>query len=71
MVTGGIVGIDVIFKIAGIGMITAVLNSILDKTDKKEISTFVTIAGLVLVLAIVIDMVGGLFGTLKSIFLLD
>ena len=37
-------GIDVIFKIAGIGIITAVINSILEKTDKKEISTFVTIA---------------------------
>ncbi len=64
-------GIDVIFKIAGIGIITAVINSILEKTDKKEISTFVTIAGLVLVLVIVLDMVGGLFGTLKSIFYLD
>ena len=64
-------GIEVIFKIAGIGIITAVLNSILEKTDKKEISTFVTLAGLVLVLVIVIDMVGGLFGTLKSIFYLD
>ena len=64
-------GIDVIFKIAGIGIITAVINSILDKSDKKEISTFVTIAGLVLVLIIVLDMVGGLFGTLKSIFYLD
>ena len=64
-------GIDVIFKIAGIGIITAVINSILEKTDKKEISTFVTIAGLVLVLVIVLDMVSGLFGTLKSIFFLD
>lgn len=64
-------GIDVIFKIAGIGIITAVLNSILEKTDKKEIATFVTIAGLVLVLVIVLDMVSGLFGTLKSIFYLD
>ncbi len=64
-------GIDVIFKIAGIGIISAVINSILEKTDKKEISTFVTIAGLILVLAIVLDMMGGLFGTLKSIFYLD
>ncbi len=64
-------GIDVIFKIAGIGIIAAVVNSILDKTDKKEISTFVTIAALVIVLVIVMDMIGGLFGTLKSIFYLD
>lgn len=71
MVKGGTLGIDIIFKIAGIGIITAVINSILDKTDKKEISTFVTIAGLILVLIIVVDMLGGLFGTLKSIFYLD
>ena len=58
-------GIDVIFKIAGIGIITAVVNSILEKSDKKEIATFVTIAGLILVLVIVVDMMGGLFGTLK------
>ena len=64
-------GIDVIFKIAGIGIITAVVNSILEKSDKKEIATFVTIAGLILVLVIVLDMMGGLFGTLKSIFYLD
>ncbi len=64
-------GIDVIFKIAGIGIITAVVNSILEKSDKKEIATFVTIAGLILVLVIVVDMMGGLFGTLKSIFYLD
>ena len=64
-------GIDVIFKIAGVGIITAVLNNILEKSDKKEIATLVTLAGLVIVLVIVIDMVGGLFGTLKSLFYLD
>lgn len=64
-------GIDVIFKIAGVGIITAVLNNILEKSDKKEIATLVTLAGLVIVLVIVMDMVGGLFGTLKSLFYLD
>ena len=64
-------GIDIIFKIAGIGIITAVINSILEKSDKKEIATFVTLAGLILVLVIVLDMIGDLFGTLKSIFFLD
>ncbi len=64
-------GIDIIFKIAGIGIITAVINSILEKSDKKEIATFVTLAGLILVLVIVLDMIGDLFGTMKSIFFLD
>ena len=64
-------GIDIIFKIAGVGIITAVLNNILEKSDKKEIATLVTLAGLVIVLVIVMEMVGGLFGTLKSMFYLD
>ncbi len=63
-------GIDVIFKIAGIGIITAVLNNILEKSDKKEIATLVTLAGLVIVLVMVMDMVSGLFGTLKNLFYL-
>lgn len=63
-------GIDIIFKIAGIGIITAVINNILEKSDKKEIATMVTLAGLVLVLTLVIEMLSGLFETLKNIFYL-
>ena len=63
-------GIEIIFKIAGIGIITAVINNILEKSDKKEIATLVTLAGLVLVLTLVLDMLGNLFETLKNIFYL-
>ena len=59
--------IDIIFKIAGIGLLTAIINIILKKSDKDEIATYVTIAGLILVLIMVLDMLGGLFDTLKSI----
>ena len=61
-------GVGIILKIAGIGMLAAVVNTILKKSDKDELSTFVTIACLVMVLMIVVDMVGGLFDTLKSVF---
>ena len=64
-------GIDIIFKIAGIGIITAVLNNSLEKSDKKEIATLVTLAGLVIVLVIVMDMLSGLFETLKNLFYLN
>lgn len=60
-------GIDIIFKIAGIGLIVFILNMILKKADKDEIATFVTLAGLVLVLMLVLDMIGGLFDSIKSI----
>ncbi|MDY4593054.1 MAG: stage III sporulation protein AC [Eubacteriales bacterium] len=59
--------ISVIFKIAGIGLITAVLNIILKKSDKDEIATFITIGGLILVLLMIVDMIGGLFDNLKNI----
>lgn len=61
-------GIEIILKIAGIGLLTAVINIILKKSDKDEIGTFVTIAGVVIVLFLVVDMMGGLFDTIKQIF---
>lgn len=61
-------GVGIILKIAGIGLLAAVVNTILKKSDKDELSTFVTIACLVMVLMIVVDMVGGLFDTIKSVF---
>ncbi len=60
--------IDIIFKIAGVGIITAVINNILEKSEKKEIATLVTLAGLVIVLMMVVEMIGGLFDTLRAIF---
>ena len=63
-------GIEIIFKIAAVGIITAVINNILEKSDKKEIATLVTLAGLVIVLTMVINMLLGLFDTLKDIFYL-
>ena len=63
-----IMGIDIILKIAGIGLLTAVVNIILKKSDKEEISTFVTIAGVVVVIVMMLEMVGGLFDTVKQIF---
>lgn len=59
--------IDIIFKIAGIGLLTAIINVVLKKSDKDEIANFVTIAGLILVLILVLDMLSGLFDTLKSL----
>jgi len=50
--------VNIIFKIAGIGLLTAIINVVLKKSDKDEIANFVTIAGLILVLILVLDMVG-------------
>ncbi len=60
--------ISIIFKIAAVGLITAILNQLLKKADKDEIATLTTLAGLVIVLIMVVDMIGQLFGTLKTVF---
>ncbi len=60
-------GVELLFKIAGIGLLTFVLNMILKKSDKDEIATFVTLGGIILVLVMILDMVGGLFDTLRSL----
>lgn len=61
---------DIILKIAGVGLLTAVVCIILKKSDRDEIATFATLAGLIIVAVLVIDMLGGLFDTLKSILAL-
>ena len=63
-------GIDIIFKIAAIGILTAMINTILKKADKDEIATLSTIAGLILVLLMVLDMVVHLFDTIRALFAL-
>ena len=60
--------IDIIFKIAAIGILTAVINQILKVSGKEEISTFVTLAGIVIVLFSVVDMISNLFNTVKTLF---
>lgn len=62
--------ITIILKIAGVGLLTAIVNQILKKADKDEIATFTTLAGLIIVLVMVIDMVLRLFTSLKDIFTL-
>ena len=60
--------ISVLFKIAGIGLIAAIINTILRKSDKEEIATITTLASLVIALLIVLDMIASLFDSVKSIF---
>lgn len=60
--------IDVIFKIAAIGIIVAVLNQVLVKADKSEIATLVTLTGVIIVLLTVINLVSELFVTIRSLF---
>lgn len=60
--------ISVIFKIAAIGILITVICQILKKSDRDDIATLVGLAGLIIVLSMVVNMVGELFENLKSIF---
>ena len=60
--------VEIIFKIAAIGILTELISVLLKKSDKDEIATLVTIAGLILVLLIVIDMIVQLFDVIQGLF---
>lgn len=61
-------GIDIIFKIAAVGIITAVVNQVLKHANKEEIATLSTLAGLIIVLLMVLNLVGTLFNTVRTMF---
>lgn len=60
--------VDLIFKIAGIGIIVAVLNLVLKRAEREEQAMMTTLAGLIVVLMIIIDSISGLFDTVKTVF---
>ena len=62
--------VDIIFKIAAIGILIAVITQVLKKSDRDDISTLVALAGLVIVLTLVINMISELFESIKNIFYL-
>ncbi len=62
--------VEIIFKIAAIGILIAVITQILKKSDRDDIATLVSLAGLIIVLTLVINMISELFETIKNIFYL-
>lgn len=60
--------LDLIFKIAGVGIIVAVLNMLLKKADRDEYAVMVTLAGLIVVLAMIVSEIAALFETVKTVF---
>ena len=60
--------IDLIFQVAGVGIIVAVLYQLLSRAGRDEQALMVTIAGLIAVLFIVTNEIGDLFDSIKRIF---
>ena len=62
--------IDLIFKIAAIGIIVAVLNQLLIRSGREDQAMMTTLAGLVVVLSILVKQISALFTTIRSLFAL-
>lgn len=60
--------VDLIFKIAGIGIIVAVLNLVLKRAEREEQAMMTTLAGLIVVLMMIINSISDLFNTVKTVF---
>lgn len=60
--------VDLIFKIAGVGIVVAVLNQLLVRSGREEQALLTTIAGLVAVLYVLTREIGDLFTSIKQIF---
>lgn len=60
--------IDLIFKIAAIGIIVAVLNLLLKRAERDEQAIMTTLAGLIVVLLMIVRQIGNLFETIKDVF---
>ena len=62
--------IDLVFKIAAIGIIVAVLNQLLIRSGREEQAMMTTLAGLIVVLMMIISQISVLFETIKNLFAL-
>ena len=60
--------IDLIFKIAAIGILVSVLNQVLTRSGREEQATMTTLAGLVVVLMMVVQEISDLFQLVKTLF---
>lgn len=62
------VNVDLIFKIAAVGILVSVLNQVLSRAGRDEQATMTTLAGLVVVLMMVVREISSLFELVKALF---
>ena len=61
-------GIEIIFKIAGIGILIAIICQLLKQTGRDDMAMLAALAGLIITRMMVIDLIGTLFDSVKQIF---
>ncbi|MBE5768390.1 MAG: stage III sporulation protein AC [Clostridiales bacterium] len=60
--------LDLLFQIAGVGILTTVISSVLSRSGREELATLTTVAGLALVLLMVVNLLSELFTSVRTIF---
>lgn len=60
--------VELIFKVAAVGIIVAVVNMILSKLGRDEYATLTTLAGIIIVLLVLLGEISGLFSTIHTVF---
>lgn len=64
------VQVDLLFKLAGLGVAVVVISQVLNRAGREELGTLVTVAGLIIGLLLVVNLISDLLSSLKSIFAL-
>jgi stage III sporulation protein AC len=65
---GCVMQVDLIFKVAGIGIVVAVLNQLLIRSGREEQAMMTTLAGLIVVLMIIVGEISTMFNLIKATF---
>jgi len=60
--------IDLVFKIAIVGIVVSVLHTVLKQAGKEEVANMVTLAGVIVVLLMVVQLISDLFTVVKTVF---
>lgn len=60
--------IDLLFKLAGLGIAVAAISQILTRTGREELAMLTTVAGLVIAMLMVVSLIAELFTSVKSMF---
>lgn len=62
--------ISILFKIGGAGILLMILDKVLTSSGKSEIAAITNIAGVVIILLMIVSIIGDLFGTVKTMFIM-
>lgn len=60
--------VEILFRIAAIGVLVTVIAQVLTRAGREDIATLATLSGLVVVLIMVVDMISNLFETIRRLF---